>query len=119
MLNNLDQLIELIKQINPNKDTKYIWNMTWSYPNGSTHPCFVDFNNDQAIMDKGILDNIIEHIIPNKTFIRGQRVKTLPIDDWNSSDEEIIKELIKPFEIKEEKDYGSRFISYSTSQSIS
>ena len=67
-LNNLDQLIELIKQINPNKDTKYIWNMTWSYPNGSTHPCFVDFNNDQAIMDKGILDNIIEYIIPNKTF---------------------------------------------------
>ena len=46
-------------------------------------------------------------------------MKTLPIDDWNSLDEEIIKELIKPFEIKEEKDYGSRFISYSTSQSIS
>ena len=58
-------------------------------------------------------------IIPNKTFIRGQRVKTLPVDDWKLLDEEIIKELIKPFEIKEEKDYGSRFISYSTSQSIS
>ena len=46
-------------------------------------------------------------------------MKTLPIDDWNPLDKEIIKELIKPLELKEEKDYGSRFISYSTSQGSS
>jgi hypothetical protein len=34
----------------------------------------------------------------NKEFIRGRRIKVLPIDDWCSTiNQEIIDEVLKPF----------------------
>ena len=57
----------------------------------------------------------------SNNYIRGQRIKVWPVDEWNPVPKEIIDEVLKPFmtNYKEEKDYGYKFIRYSTSQSFS
>lgn len=47
---------------------KYAWHMTWAYVNGSDHPEFARYGNDQAAMYASIVKTVQEEILPRKEF---------------------------------------------------
>lgn len=59
----LNNMINFIRE--HNQTCKIMWNMTWAYPNGSDHPHFEYYNNDQYTMYKAIVNAVREVILPN------------------------------------------------------
>ena len=47
-----------------NKDTKFVWQMTWAYQQNSTHSAFPNYNSNQMTMYNGIL-NCVQNVILN------------------------------------------------------
>lgn len=62
----LNNLINFIREYNQN--CKILWNMTWAYPNGSDHPHFDYYNNDQYTMYKAIVNAVREVILTNDSI---------------------------------------------------
>ena len=68
-LNNLDKLVALIKENLIDKNTKFIWNITWAYQSNTWHPAFKDtYRSSKEFMYNGILQNVKDNIINNPSF---------------------------------------------------
>ena len=85
LTNLMSEVKKLLKQ-NNNEDAKFIWHMTWAYQGNSTHPGFVNYNNNQLEMYNGIINSVknkiktnkdFEVIIPNATSIQNARTSIL------------------------------------------
>lgn len=61
---DLQPLIDIVSPMAPR--AKLVWNMTWAYPEGSTHSGFVNYNNDQMEMYNAIVDAVEAKILTNK-----------------------------------------------------
>lgn len=69
-LENIEVLLELVKSL-ANKSTKYVWNMTWSYPKYSDLEIFKEaFDCNQEKMHNAIVENVKEKIVLNKDFVK-------------------------------------------------
>lgn len=64
---DLDKLIDYVN-MHKNEEAKLVWNMTWAYEQDSTHPEFINYQNDQIIMYQSIINVINEVIIPKNIF---------------------------------------------------
>lgn len=70
-LNNIEKLLELVKEKLVSKETQFIWNMTWAYPKYSDLEVFLEyFNGDQNKMYEAIVNNVKEKIVTNKEFVK-------------------------------------------------
>ena len=78
----LDNLINFIKTNSKNKHVRIAFHMTWAYEASSTHPDFVNYNNDQAMMYDSIMyvaqqiignHDDVDFIIPSGTAIQNLR----------------------------------------------
>lgn len=76
----LEYMIGYVKSFVPN--AKIVWNMTWSYPEGSDNAGFPNYDNDQLGMYESIVSTVknkvltkedIVAIIPNGTAIQNAR----------------------------------------------
>ena len=47
---------------------KLVWNMTWAYPEGSSHPGFSNYDKDQIKMYNAIVDAVETKIITNENI---------------------------------------------------
>lgn len=65
-----------------NQTAKFLWLMTWAYPNGSPHGGFVKYDNNQATMYESIVSAVqkkivqrpeIDYVIPVGTAIQNAR----------------------------------------------
>lgn len=69
-LDNIEKLVELVKGL-ANKDVKFIWNMTWSYPHYSDLEVFKnEYHNDSKFMYESIVKNVKDHILIKKDFVK-------------------------------------------------
>ena len=66
---NLGLLINYVLENATNKNVKLAFNMTWAYRQGSSNGGFVNYNNDQQTMYKGIINAVKTQIVPNKNFV--------------------------------------------------
>lgn len=70
-LDNLGQLISLVKELLADKNTKFVWNITWTYQSNTWHPAYVEnYKSSKEYMLKGIIQNVKENIINNSTFVK-------------------------------------------------
>ena len=85
-LTNLMLEVKRLLKENNNENAKFIWHMTWAYQSNSTHPGFVNYNNDQLNMYNNIIksvqnkietNNEFKVIIPNATSIQNARTSKL------------------------------------------
>jgi len=83
---DIDFLIEYIKQHCTNKDVKIAWHMTWAYQSDSEHWAFPDYESNQMTMYKAITDAVfakiitrddIDFVIPAGTAIQNARGTSL------------------------------------------
>jgi hypothetical protein len=79
---HLNDLVDYIKRYSLNEEVKIAFHMTWAYESSSTHPDFVNYNNNQNTMYDSIvyvMENLIEqhedidYIIPSGTAIQNLR----------------------------------------------
>ena len=69
-LENIDVLLDLVKKL-ANKDAKFVWNMTWSYPKYSDLEIFKEaFDCNQEKMHNAIAENVKKYILPIKDFVK-------------------------------------------------
>ena len=62
-LENIDVLLDLVKKL-ANKDAKFVWNMTWSYPKYSDLEIFKEaFDCNQEKMHNAIAENVKKYIL--------------------------------------------------------
>lgn len=61
----LGNLIKFVKQHRTKPDAKIIWHMTWAYQQDSEHPDFVNYEKDQEVMYKAILNAVQSQIVSN------------------------------------------------------
>ena len=69
------QLVDEVKNLflskdnpNRNENVKFIWHMTWAYQQNTTHPGFINYNNDQLTMYNNIVSCVQNKILTNKDF---------------------------------------------------
>lgn len=69
------QLVDEVKNLflskdnpNRNENVKFIWHMTWAYQQNTTHPGFINYNNDQLTMYNNIISSVQNKILTNKDF---------------------------------------------------
>lgn len=69
------QLVDEVKSLflskdnpNRNENVKFIWHMTWAYQQDTTHPGFVNYNNNQLEMYHSIINSVKSKILSNKDF---------------------------------------------------
>lgn len=69
------QLVDEVKQLflspnNPNRNesVKFIWHMTWAYQQNTTHPGFINYNNNQMQMYENIISSVQNKILTNSDF---------------------------------------------------
>ena len=68
-LSNIDSLVQLIKDHLTNKDTKFIWQMTWPYPSFNEFDLFKDnFSSNSELMYNKIVKNVEDYILYNRNF---------------------------------------------------
>ena len=60
---DLQPLIEIVAPMAPR--AKLVWNMTWAYPEGSTHAGFANYSSDQITMYNAIVDAVETKILTN------------------------------------------------------
>lgn len=63
---DLQPLIEIVAPMVPR--AKLVWNMTWAYPEGSSHPGFSNYDKDQIKMYNAIVDAVETKIITNENI---------------------------------------------------
>ena len=69
-LKNINVLLDLVKKL-ANKDAKYVWNMTWSYPKFSDLEIFKNaFDCNQEKMHTAIAENVKKYILPINDFVK-------------------------------------------------
>ena len=70
-LKNADKLLELVQSLLKDNTTKFVWNMTWSYPYYSDLEIFSEaFNKDQNKMYQAIVNNVKQDILTNSNFVK-------------------------------------------------
>lgn len=70
-LDHLDVLVSLVKELLVDKDTKFIWNMTWTYQSNTWHPAYKDnYESSKQVMFDGIVNNVKKDILNNPSFLK-------------------------------------------------
>ena len=70
-LAEINKLMDLVRDLLVDKNTKCVWNMTWSYPDFSRLEVFgKDFNYDQNKMYEAIVNNVKKYIVGNNNFVK-------------------------------------------------
>ena len=68
-LDHLDVLVALIKELLVDKNTKFVWNITWPYQSNTWHPAYKDsYQSSRQVMFDGIIENVKKDIVNNPTF---------------------------------------------------
>lgn len=69
-LDNIEVLLDLVKKLT-NKDVRFVWNMTWSYPKYSDQEIFKEaFECNQDKMHIAIVNNVKQEILTRKEFVK-------------------------------------------------
>lgn len=63
---DLAKILPIVRSYN--ESAKFLWLMTWAYPNGSPHGGFSHYNHNQATMYESITDAVQTKILPNPKF---------------------------------------------------
>ena len=96
---NLQNIVNWVKQNKTNSDAKVLWHMTWAYQQDSTHDGFASYDKDQMTMYNAIVNTVkntvvnvdgIDGIIPSGTAIQNLRTSglgdTLTADGYHLKD---------------------------------
>lgn len=65
----LNELLDLLKKQKP-KNARLYWHMTWAYAQGSAHPEFVRYSNDQLTMYNAIVECVRDKVLKFSDFIK-------------------------------------------------
>ena len=83
---NLQNIVNWVKQNKTNTNAKILWHMTWAYQQDSTHDGFAGYGNDQMTMYNAIVSTVkntvlpvdgIDGVIPSGTAIQNLRTSNL------------------------------------------
>ena len=79
--NNLDALVDEVRDQATNPNVEFVFNMTWAYQADSTHAQFPDYNSDQMTMYNAIIaatqEKVSYSVVPNGTAIQNARTSLL------------------------------------------
>ncbi len=96
----IQKLMEYVDSKKTNPNARYVWNMTWAFPEDSTAVSYVALGADQMIHYQAIVDATKEHVVPEKRFrsiipsgTAVQNVRTSYIGDTLNRDSMHLNEL--------------------------
>ena len=66
----LDTMFAYINENKTNPNARFVWNMTWAYPDYTDQELYDTFDRDQVKMYEEIVKGVQQHILPRTEFAR-------------------------------------------------